>query len=343
MYKKGISVFTGLKEYSLEKNIEYLRLAKSLGYEIVFSSAHINEASTSFEDLQKLIDEVQKLDMKLSLDISKPTFEKLRLPENLYALRLDYGFSENDIIDLSNKAPYMIELNASVYKKERILSLIEKGLNAKNIRVSFNYYPKIHTGHTIEFVNDMTKFFHSLGMTVGAFLPSHIGFRPPMYEGLPTVESHRKMNLSLAIEELKVSDVDEIMFGDAYASCEELELLHKQQKEEIIFEVQLLNKDDINALSKSYVIRPDLNDELLRLSNSRSNEVIEPFNTVERKKYDLTIDNNGFLRYKGEINIVLKDLEKDERVNVIGHLNTTDFIISKVKEGRKFTFVNKYD
>ena len=61
------------------------------------------------------------------------------------------------------------------------------------------------------------------------------------------------------------------------------------------------------------------------------------------KKYDLTIDNNGFLRYKGEINIVLKDLEKDERVNVIGHLNTTDFIISKVKEGRKFTFVNKYE
>ena len=237
----------------------------------------------------------------------------------------------------------MIELNASVYKKERILSLIEKGLNAKNIRVSFNYYPKLHTGHTIEFVDDMTKFFHSLGMTVGAFLPSHIGFRPPMYEGLPTVESHRKMDLSVAIEELKVSEVDEIMFGDAYASSEELELLCKHQKDDVVLDVDLFNKEDIVSLSKSYVIRPDLNDELLRLSNSRSTELIEPFNTVERKKHDLTIDNNGFLRYKGEINIVLKDLEKDERVNVIGHLNTTDFIINKIKDGKRFTFVNKYE
>lgn len=343
MYKKGISVFTGLKEYNLEKNIEYLKLAKTLGYEIVFSSAHINEASTSFDDLQMLIDEVNKLNMKLSLDISKPTFEKLRLPENLYALRLDYGFSESDIIELSNKAPYMIELNASVYKKERILSLIDKGLNAKNIRVSFNYYPKLHTGHTIEFVSDMTEFFHSLGMTVGAFLPSHIGFRPPMYEGLPTVELHRKINLSLAIEELKAAKIDEIMFGDAYASNTELELLLAHQKDEIILEVDLLDKEDINKLSKTYVIRPDLNDELLRLSNSRSTDIIKPFNTVERKKYDLTIDNDGFLRYKGEINIVLKDLEKDERVNVIGHLNTTDFIVENIKKGKKFTFINKYE
>ena len=46
---------------------------------------------------------------------------------------------------------------------------------------------------------------------------------------------------------------------------------------------------------------------------------------------------------QSEINIVLKDLEKDERVNVIGHLNTTDFIISKIIDGKRFTFVNKYE
>ena len=343
MYKKGISVFTGLKEYSLEQNINYLRLAKDLGYEIVFSSAHINEATTSFEDLQNLIDEVNKLNMKLSLDISKPTFEKLRLPDNLYALRLDYGFSENDIIDLSNKAPYMIELNASVYKKERILSLINKGLNAKNVRVSFNYYPKLYTGHTIQFVDEMTEFFHLHGITVGAFLPSHIGFRPPMYEGLPTVESHRKMSLSLAIEELKAANIDEIMFGDAYASYEELELLLNHQKEELILEANFYQKNCIESLTKTFSIRPDLNNLLLRLSNSRSNETIIPFNTIRRTKYDITIDNDLFLRYKGEINIILKDLEKDERVNVIGHLNTTDFIVDKIKEGKRFTFIEKYE
>ena len=341
MYKKGISVFTGLKEYSLEDNIKYLRLAKELGYEIVFSSAHINEATTSFNDLQVLIDEVSKLDLKLSLDISKPTFDKLRLPDNLYALRLDYGFSENDIIELSNKAPYKIEINASVYSKDRILKLIYKGLNPQNVRVSFNYYPKLNTGHDIEFVKEMTAFYQSLNMTVGAFLPSHVGFRPPMYEGLPTVETHRKMSTALAIEELKACNIDEIMFGDAYASTSELRELSIHQKEELMLEIDLYQ--DNNIFDKIYSIRPDLNSIMLRLSGSRSADNIMPFNTVDRTKFDVTIDNNEFLRYKGEINIILKELEKDERVNVIGHLNTTDFIVEEIKTGKKFTFIKKYD
>lgn len=339
MYKKGISVFTGLSDYSLEDNIKYLHEAKRKGYEIVFSSAHINEATTSYDDLQTLIDEVDKLDMKLSLDISKPTFEKLRLPDNLYALRLDYGFTENDIIEMSNKKPYMIELNASVYKKERIHNLIYKGMNPRNIRVSFNYYPKLHTGHTIEFVKDMTAFYQSLGMTVGAFLPSHIGFRPPMYEGLPTVEAHRKMDLALAIEEFKAANINEILFGDAYASDEELEILSNHQKDELMLQLELLDKTLYDSLNNIYSIRPDYNDELLRLSMSRKNDDIIPFNTVERKIYDVTIDNNDFLRYKGEINIILKNLEKDDRVNVIGHLNVTPIVIDAIRNGRKFTFI----
>ncbi len=341
MYKKGISVFTGLKEYSLEENIKYLNLAKELGYEIVFSSAHINEATTSFNDLQVLIDEVSKLNMKLSLDISKPTFDKLRIPDNLYALRLDYGFSENDIIELSNKAHYMIELNASVYTKDRILKLIYNGLNSENVRVSFNYYPKLNTGHDIEFVKEMTAFYQSQKMTVGAFLPSHIGFRPPMYEGLPTVESHRKMSTALAIEELKACNIDEIMFGDAYASIDELNELSIHQKEELMLEINLCQ--DNNIFDKIYSIRPDSNSIMLRLSGSRSSDNIESFNTIRRHKYDVTIDNNGFLRYKGELNIILKELEKDERVNVIGNLNTTDFIVDAIKTGKKFTFIKKYD
>ena len=37
MYKMGISVFNGLKEYNLASNLEYIKLAKKLGYEMVFS------------------------------------------------------------------------------------------------------------------------------------------------------------------------------------------------------------------------------------------------------------------------------------------------------------------
>lgn len=341
MFKKGISVFTGLKDYSLEDNIKYLRLAKEKGYEIVFSSAHINEATTSYDDLQTLINEVDKLGMKLSIDISKPAFDKIVMPDNLYALRLDYGFSEEELIRFSNEASYKVEINASTYSKQRILSLIEKGLNPKNVRASFNYYPKLHTGHHINFVKEMTAFYQSLGITVGAFLPSHIGFRPPMYQGLPSVEAHRKMSTSLAVEEFKACNVDEILFGDAYASSEELDVLTNHQIDETIIEIDLFDNSVEDILNKVYRIRPDLNDELLRFSMSRKNESILPNNTKERHPMDVTIDNDGFLRYKGEINIVLKPLEQDDRVNVIGHLNTTDIIIESIIRGNRFILVRK--
>lgn len=145
MYKMGISVFNGLKEYNLASNLEYIKLAKKLGYEMVFSSAHINEAENAINDLKVCIDLANSLGMKLSLDISKPAFEKLGNISGLYSLRLDYGFTEEDIVKLSNEAEYFVELNASTLTNARFEKLVEKGLNLQKTRLSFNYYPKLHT------------------------------------------------------------------------------------------------------------------------------------------------------------------------------------------------------
>ena len=238
MFKKGVSVYIGLPQYTHFQNLEYIRKAKQLGYEIVFTSAHITEANFNIKQLQELIDEVDQLGMKLSLDISKRVYDNIILPPNLYALRLDYGFSYDEIIKLSHEKKYKIEINASTFSKKTILELIEKGLNPKQIRASFNYYPKLHTGHTIEFCEKTIEFYHHLGIMVSGFIPSHYSFRPPMYEGLPTVENHRKISLNLAIEELKACGIDEILFSDAYASNDELKLLSYHQKEEILVEFE---------------------------------------------------------------------------------------------------------
>ena len=60
MIDAGISVYAGLDCYSKEKNSEYLKLAASLGCKYVFSSAHINEAKTSQEELQSIINDLDK-------------------------------------------------------------------------------------------------------------------------------------------------------------------------------------------------------------------------------------------------------------------------------------------
>lgn len=338
--KSGVSVYIGLNDYSIEDNLKYLNQAKEAGFEYVFSSAHITEATLLKSDLKLIIDECFKLGLKLSLDISKPVMDKITIPPHLHALRLDYGFSEDDIVRLSNEASYYLELNASTIKIDKLKRLIEKGLNVERVRLSFNFYPKLYTAHDIETVYEKTKCFKKLGFSVGAFIPSHTGFRPPIYEGLPSVESHRKMKLDEAIEELKACDVDIIYFGDAYASIDELKTVKDHLCNEHLITLNLYNGAEIfdGQLDNVFIIRPDLNSLMLRVSSSRTSNKIETFNTINRKKYDVTIDNHLFKRYMGEINIILNELPNDERVNVIGYIETTDVVINSIKNGAKFKF-----
>ena len=339
MIDTGISVYAGLDDYSKEENVKYLRLAKDLGCTHVFSSAHINEAKTSQEELQSIIDECNKLGLKLSLDVSKKIIDKYSSLEGLFALRLDYGFTDEEIIELSHTAPYLVELNASTLSYEHIKSLIDNGINTSRTRFTFNFYPKLYSGHDILDVYNKTKICNEVGIYVGAFIPSHTGFRPPMYEGLPTVEAHRSMILDNAIEELKACGINGIYFGDAYASSEEIKTLNMHNTSDVLIKLSIYNNEYDYIYDKSFRIRPDLNSSILRVSSVRSNAEISAFNTIGRKKYDVTIDNSKFKRYAGEINIVLKDLPNDERVNVIGKIDSTDIIINNIKRGNVFKFI----
>lgn len=341
MIKIGYSIYTGLEDYPLEKNLEYLKLGHKYGLDIIFSSAHIQEANSAFDDLQKIVDEADKLGMKLILDVSKPMMDRFQMPDKLYSLRLDYGFTKEDIVELSKQSKCKIELNASTLSKETIDTLIEMGLNVNNVRTSFNFYPKLYTGHDIEFALEKTKLFKSYGFTVLAFIPSHFGFRPPMYEGLPSVESHRSISTALAIEELKAIGVDEIAFGDAYVEDCELSILKEHQVEEIV--LPFTEAHDLPNVLKEHLTgvfgaRPDYNDLMIRCTSKRGKVDIAPFNVIERNINDVTIDNSGFARYKGEINIITKPLVKDDRVNVIGKVELSQVIIDSIKKGHKFKF-----
>lgn len=344
MFKKGLSIYTGLKDYPLEQNLTYLHQAAELGYEVIFSSAHINEANDAYGDLKKIADEASKQGMKLILDVSRPTFYQLKLPENLYAIRLDYGFSKEEIVELSKHSTYKIELNASTLSKDDILKLIAMGLETKNIRASFNFYPKLYTGHDIQFVKERLELWKELKISTLIFIPSKSGKRPPMYEGLPSVEKHRFQDLELTIEELKALEVDEIAFGDAYASFSELRRLKEHQVEEFLLPFtpeKELPKDLQIHLAGNLKVRPDYNSFFLRCTSKRGKESIPAFHQVERTIGSVTIDNDGFLRYRGEICLQIATLPVDSRVNVVGKFEFTDTILEALKKGKPFRLKEK--
>ena len=106
----------------------------------------------------------------------------------------------------------------------------KKFLNPEGVKKVEEMVNQLQIKEAIEFCEKTIEFYHHLGIMVSGFIPSHYSFRPPMYEGLPTVENHRKISLNLAIEELKACGIDEILFSDAYASNDELKLLSYHQK-----------------------------------------------------------------------------------------------------------------
>ena len=127
---KGISVYVGLSDYNIEETLNYLTVAKEKGIDFVFTSAHIPEACIE-GDFQRLLDKSDELNLPLVVDVSKKVMDKFNLPKSLGALRLDYGFTIEEVVMYSNNLPYLIELNASnltrsyLEKLKEILSNVE--------------------------------------------------------------------------------------------------------------------------------------------------------------------------------------------------------------------------
>ena len=340
MFEMGISVYSGFTEYTKELNDSYMEKAGRLGYKLVFTSGHISEASKNQDEFNSLLASAKKANLKLMIDVSKPMMSLFKLDPAISTLRLDYGFSDEDIVNLSNSKDFSIQLNASTVSIDKLKKLISLGLNQYNTSLCYNFYPKPYTGHDLSFVKERTSLFKNLGFKVIAFIPSFNGRRAPLYEGLPTVEAHRKQDLNLSIEELKACSIDGIIFGDSYASIAELELLKLHQTDDILIPTKLYSPIAEELFDISYRIRPDYNDTLLRVARPRVSDIV-PFNTNVRLKYDLTMDNRLFGRYSGEVNIINKPLPEDDRCNVIGHVDLSEILIDEIKKGKSFRFISK--
>lgn len=338
----GASIYVGLDDYPVKKNIEYLELLKNKKIDYVFISAHMPEMKESFvEELDVLCKKAEELGIKIILDVSKPMMSKFTVP-NIYALRLDYGFTMDEIVEMCKQDKYIIELNASTLTKSKIEYLKNRGVDLNKLRISHNFYPKKYTGLTSEVVKKKNQEFHSLGMKVMVYIPSKVGFRPPMYEGLPTVENHRFLSLPAILSTIKYLEADEVFFGDAYASSEELDYVKKFNFNVPVIPVVL--KEGVSEEEKQLLInrvhynRSD-ETEYFKRSSVRFNGSIRPFNTVERNKFDVTIDNEKFLRYQGEVCVMCKNIEADERVNVIGKALIDDDVLKAIKPGKPFRFI----
>lgn len=338
--KIGASIYVGLDEYPLKKNLDYLNELKKSKIDLVFISAHIPEMRNGFEyEIIEVCKKAKELGIKVVLDVSKPMINQFEIPE-VYSLRLDYGFNNDEIVEMCKQSKFLVELNASTLTESQLIYFKSMGVDLNRIRVSHNFYPKPYTGLSHEEVIRRNELFKKYGLVIMGYIPSNNQKRPPIYEGLPTVESHRHDLLENTLTEMKLLGFDEICFGDSYASFEELKLAVDFDYDIISIPVIVkkgISNIELDILKKIHRNRIDQSIYFKR-SSTRIKDYIKPVNMIERLKGFVTIDNEKFGRYQGETSIVTRDLEADERVNVVGRIVASDFLINSIKPGQKFKF-----
>ena len=359
---KAISIYPSNEDNYLNKCEEYISLASTYNFTSVFTSLHIPEINLKIQI--KFLNELSKLCKKYNMEIiadiggnsikqiiSDNELLNIVVDSNIDYLRLDYGYDHSDIAHLRkllNNKGFII--NASIYNEEESKQEVEfiRSLNC-DIKACHNYYPRVESGIDESFALIQKQIFDNLNVPIYYYVPNINNPRGPVYKGLPTIEKHRNIGVKDALLELVLKyNADGIIISDNFCTKEYFDNFNNINLEkELIIKVKTINNKYDDIVYQTHIFRYDSNENYLRSKSSRQMaeyaKEIEPENCIDRIAGAITIDNKNYSRYSGELQVVLKNNHKDDRVNVVGYIEEKDLDkLSYYKQGYKFKFI-KYD
>jgi hypothetical protein len=353
----GISVYLG--QQSIEETELYIKKMYEGGARTIFTSLHIPEDDPSIyvTELKQLGALALKKDLELMADLSPSSWQHLGISMGeadvlkkwgVTGIRVDYGFTPEQIAMLSQNMK--VALNASTINDLFLQQLIEAGIQLDQVEAWHNYYPRPETGLDEPWFKEHNKWLKEQGLTVMAFIPGDDKLRGPLEQGLPTVEKHRGNSVFAALLEMtKVFYVDKVCIGDRGIKEETWNQL-RMFKEDIILihceQFPLIEEED-HILHMKHRNRMDPSRDVIRSETSRfyahkGRFSINPKSQLPRIKGTITIDNNNYGRYSGELQITRNNLPANEKVNVVGRVIKRDIpLLEMISPGQSFSFSSK--
>ncbi|MED1507457.1 DUF871 domain-containing protein [Bacillus proteolyticus] len=345
----GVSIY--LSKERVTKQEEWLKVAKQNGFSSIFTSLHIPEDDpcTYKELIQILGKQALENEMELMVDVSPKSLHHLGMTyENveelvewgITGLRMDYGITPKEIAHVSHKMK--VALNASTITESFWRELLTENIRVDRVEAWHNFYPRPETGLAKSFLQKQNKYLHECGIKTMAFIPGDGEKRGPLCEGLPTLEKHRYMRpLEAYLELVQECDVDKVLIGDISGSIESVQEIAIASNGIIPVRYQsfINDSDTVQLLERVHTNRLDPARDVIRSVESREENkvVLQPMNTISRKKGSITIDNELYGRYAGEMQIVINDLLEDEKVNVVGMVMEEDVsLLPYIDAGKKF-------
>ena len=331
----GISFY--LNDSLAEERIE---LAGKMGVKRAFTSLHIPEESGDLANRAKLLlQKAKECGIEVYADVSLRTPSHLGMASlsdlkalGVIGLRLDDFFDNETILNLAKE--FKLALNASILFEDEVRALLDGGLKANQLLAWHNFYPRRDTGLSDSFFQKQNELFKKLDIPVCAYIPGDGEKRGPLFEGLPTLEEHRDLDSFMSALELFHFGVEDVYIGDPEVSEDLLrKLIDFDRDRSIEIRIEGFHEGEFR-------LRPDFSRDVLRFMDTRSVEPVIPENTKDRLTGSITIDNDRYGRYRGEVQITLCDLPADERVNVVGSVIEDDWLLlSYLKPGQKVKLV----
>lgn len=316
----------------------------------VFLSLHIGEEfdDTYCQRAEEVCHTLADSGFRVIADVSVKTSQQFGCRDltelaktlRLWALRIDYGFSPEEIGAMAEKMP--IVLNASTTSKEAAARIAQRG---REVFALHNFYPRPETGLDEDLLMETTKRLREAGLKVQAFIPGDTQLRGPVFEGLPTLEAHRSCLPSAAFVDLTVRfGIDEIFLADPGLSEKEQQRIARFCRDGIISVPVILAPGYEHLYDRVCTCRVDSPKWLVRFQESRTYSCkgndVEPGDCGSRERGCITIDNVNYGRYTGEIQMIRAPLKADSRVNVIGAVPENAWLLMDcIKGGQKFQLV----
>lgn len=353
----GISLYPGL-DNTPEENLALLERAARAGIRRVFTSLHIPETDVRAlkEDLGALLQAGRRHNMEIISDVSPATCQLLDLPDfnpasfrmlGITTLRLDYGFSSQEIARLTHRFPEMrFQLNASTITSRILKDLQDAGTDFGRIDALHNFYPRRGTGLSEQSLVHANILLHRYGIRVGAFVASQGRRRSPLKDGLPTLEEHRDEPAELSARHLVALGCDSVFLADSLPTDEEIQAIGHLQGDQVTLHAHYTTKDPVQRqlLAHTFTARLDEARDAIRAQESRPllqkmHKTILPDNTTTHPIGAITIDNEAYGRYMGELQIVRTPQPADARTNVAAMVDESECnLLQYITPGRKFSF-----
>lgn len=313
-----------------------------------FTSFHIEEEFDENFKIQAkaLFSWLKKTNKKIIVDISPRGIQALGFHSlvdfvdtfQVDAIRFDFGFRDDEILQVASKC--IIALNASTCDRDTL----EKLKHIHKLVAIHNYYPRPETGLDVDYFLECNEMFKTYNIPVIAFISGDEILRGPLYKRLITLEKHRNLSPYLQYMEMKQFKIDHVIIADPKLSQEQLQFIKDTENDTIIRVHATLNENYHYLYNQILTNRKDSPNQLIRIMESRQYATfgmkVTPHNSIQRVKGSITIDNQKYLRYSGEIQITKQDYPHDDKVNVIGHVIDVE-ILDHIHRNTKFMLIKK--